>query len=125
MPFQELDILVRTGDGRHCVLIEPFIYITNEGERIEVPAGSESDGASTPQFMWDHLPPFGKYFKAAFLHDYLYRYSKKTKESCDLIFLEAMLSLGVDATLAGVMYQGVAIGGWKAFEECRVKRKSK
>jgi len=121
MPFQELDILVRTGDGRHCVLMEPFVYITNGGERIEVTIGSETDGASTPQIIWDHLPPFGRYWKAAYLHDYLYRYTNKTKEDCDLIFLEALLSLGVDAVLANVMYQGVTKGGWKAFDECRNK----
>jgi hypothetical protein len=69
--------------------------------------------------MWNVLPPTGDYFLAAVLHDWLYRRTDRPKDECDSLFREAMLSLGVDGRTAEIMYQGVHVGGWKAFREDR------
>ena len=42
-------------------------------DRFEVPEGLETDFASVPRvFVW-FLPRYGRYTKAAILHDYLWR----------------------------------------------------
>ncbi len=52
----------------------PLVYEVGElgsDRRIEVPAGFETDGASVPRFFWAVLPTWGKYSRAAVIHDYL------------------------------------------------------
>ena len=117
--FSTKTLKVATADGRNCTLLEPFSYTTKAGEVITVPAGTTSDGASTPRPMWESLPPFGTYWPAAFLHDYLYRDSKREKGFCDSTFLEAMESLGVGEFEAHTIYEGVHLFGWSSFKEDR------
>ena len=119
MALQQTPMKVETDDGRNFTLIEPYNYEANSGEIITIPAGTTSDGASTPQAMWNIIPPFGAYWKAAVLHDYLYRFTKRPKEECDNLLKEAMASLGVDETEMLAIYEGIVIGGEEAFEEDR------
>lgn len=116
------DILkVSTSDGRNFVLLEPFTYTCKSGLAITVPAGSTSDGASTPPEIWPTVPPFGKYWKAAFLHDYLYRYTQMAKADCDNVFKEAMRSLEVSAIEADAIYEGVNLFGQLSFDQDRAQ----
>lgn len=46
-----------------------------------IPKGFITDGASTPIFIWPILPPIGKYFPAAVLHDYLLFIGQKRKDA--------------------------------------------
>lgn len=110
---------VSTPDGRNFVLLEPFSYTTQAGLLIVVPIGSTSDGASTPPEIWPTIPPFGKYWKAAFLHDYLYRNTQYPKVLCDSIFKEAMLSLGIEFFEAQTIYEGVNLFGTGSFNQDR------
>lgn len=119
MPFKQAYFKVVTEDGRNFVLREPVDFICKSGETITIPAGAESDGASTPREIWDLIPPFGAYWKAAYLHDYLYRYTDRPKAECDSILLEAMESLSVETLEAKAIYDGVAIGGEAAFTSDR------
>ena len=119
MPFLTETVVVKTGNGRSFELLEPMAYVTRAGTTITVPAGTRSDGASTPSVLWPLLPPFGDYWRAAILHDYLYRYTFLPRDYCDAILLEAMESLGVDVAVRRQIYDGVRLGGWKAFEEDR------
>ncbi len=122
--FEKLTLKIETGDGRNVTLLEILRYRTKAGELIEVPVGTTSDGASTPKWMWNLIPPFGKYWLAAVLHDYLYRITQKPKDYCDDIILEAMESLGVDLFLREAIYEGVHLGGDVAFnDDRRVKLK--
>jgi Protein of unknown function (DUF1353) len=96
-----------------------------------MPKGAATDGASTPQAIWDVLPPFGAYWLAAFLHDCAYQNTllivKETgmekaalfKDDCDSLLKEAMQSLGVDNADVETIYQGVRVGGFKAFNDDR------
>jgi hypothetical protein len=115
MGFSESDITVTTKDGQNFTLARPFFFTRPDGEVIPVPAGAQSDGASTPAVLWPTLPPFGEYWKAAFLHDYLYRETELPKDECDTIFKEAMESLGVSALDITTLYEGVHLFGWSSF----------
>lgn len=119
MPFKNTDIAVRTSDGHNFVLLEELVYVTEAGETITAPVGATTDGCSTPKEIWNMIPPFGQYWMGAVLHDYLYRMSGKPKDQCDLIFLEAMQSLGVDLLLRETIYEGVHLGGEWSFNDDR------
>lgn len=110
---------VRTSDGRNFISLIDFSFQRLNGEIIMVPAGSSSDGASTPCALWPTIPPFGKYWMAAFLHDYLYRCTTRPKVECDAIFKEAMISLGVVSFEADIIYEGVNLCGQYSFNTDR------
>jgi len=121
MPFPTKHAVVTTFDGRNVVLIQPLIYITNNGEVITVPVQATSDGASTPPFIWSipGLAPFGAHWLGAVVHDWLYRGTQEPKDFCDNIFKEAMLSCGVGEVEAETIYLAVKFAGEKAFEDDR------
>ena len=119
MGFQPTPMKVSTDDGHNFTLLQPCNYLCRSGELITIPAGTTTDGASTPQAVWNVLPPFGAYWKAAVLHDYLYRVTKRPKHECDDLLKEAMESLGVDEPEILTIYAGVVVGGEVAFEEDR------
>ncbi len=100
-------------------LLEPFeFYIDEEGRRIyyKVPAGFITDFASVPKIFWNILPPWGKYGKAAVLHDYLYRTKLVSRKKADEIFLLSMKVLKVSFCKRYLMYLAVRIFGKKAWE---------
>jgi hypothetical protein len=119
MPFDATEFRVSTVDGRTYVLLAAVTYISEAGEKIVIPAGSTSDGASTPRGMWNLLPPFGDYWRACFLHDYLYRNTTKPKQECDSLLLEAMESCGVFKLERDAIYQGVVDLGQFSFDQDR------
>lgn len=119
MAFQQTPMKVESDDGRNFTLLEPYNYLCRSGELITIPAGTTSDGASTPRELWASIPPFGKYWKAAILHDYLYRVTNRPKAECDNLLLEAMESLGVNEIEAHAIYEGVNLAGKWSFEEDR------
>lgn len=122
MAFSCTELTVQTSDGRNFVLLEPFSYVTSAGVTINVPAGATSDGASTPPELWPTIPPFGKYWMAAFLHDYLYRCTQLPKAECDSIFKDAMLNLGVTVLEAITIYEGVNLFGTSSFDSDRASQ---
>lgn len=106
-------------DGRKFKLTRPFTYhIGTKFSRkyISVPKGFITDFASTPNFLWWWLPPFGKYTKAAVIHDYIYQTKSRTRKEADQIFKEAMIVGGTRKWKAKLMYWGVRIGGWLAWK---------
>lgn len=105
-------------DGRRWRLFRSFSY--HRGSRyskdiITVPTGFITDFASIPWVLWSWLPSWGKYGKAAVIHDYIYQTHCKTREEADKIFYEAMLVGGTKKWKAGLMYYGVRIGGFLAW----------
>lgn len=78
----------------NATLTKPLSYTCNDGRRIYVPEGFETNFASTPRIIWALFPPIGKWTQAAVLHDYLYAVGHKTdisRKEADNIFLEAMI----------------------------------
>ncbi len=127
------DVLVRTSDGRNFVIQEPIEVVSEDGARYRVPAGATTDGASTPAELWITLPPFGRYWLAALVHDSAYRgtlerqrtdgswaLAKLNKDQCDTLFLDCMSALGVPIAQKELLYEGVSKLGYKAFREDRI-----
>lgn len=105
-------------DGRRWRLVFPFGYdVGYEGsdDRITVPTGFVTDFASTPPPIWWLIPPWGKYGKAAVVHDYLYLVKTRTRKEADGIFREAMVVLGVPEWQVFVIYWAVRLFGWPAW----------
>lgn len=99
-------------DGRNVKLVAPFSYIDAEGTRWDVPVGVETDGASIPRAFWIAYPPFtGKYREAAVIHDHFCRNHARSWKRTHQVFLEAMLTSGVDGVTAKAMYGAVYLLG--------------
>lgn len=105
-------------DGEHYRLTAD-LRVKSPNFKFIVPRGFETDFASVPRGLWNIFPPFGKYTPAAVLHDYLYRFSKLTRKRCDEIFLECMTALGVPYIKRYLMYWGLRVGGWAAWNSYR------
>ena len=105
-------------DGRRWKLVFQFGYdvgYKGSDDRISVPVGFVTDFASTPPPIWWLIPPWGKYGKAAVVHDYLYMVKTRTRKQADVIFREAMVVLGVPEWQVVVMYYSVRLFGWPAW----------
>lgn len=118
------------GSGYKWKVVRGFIYYTNKdamllGPSVFVPSGFVTDFASVPRILWPLFPPYGRYGKAAVVHDWLYAHKwlfdknaermKITKEQADTIFYEAMLVLDVPKWKAKLMYWAVKMFGKKAW----------
>lgn len=111
-------------DGRTAVLLKPYaVYAL--GRVINVPAGFETDFASVPRVLWTIVPPWGEYFKATIVHDYLYVIGTVPRAEADAIFLELMERAGVSRLRRTVMYLGVRAGGWVGWNQRAKNRNSK
>ena len=97
-------------------LTNRFRYYSSLGI-IEVPAGTETDGASVPRAFWTILEPFGEYFGAAVIHDFLYSPANHEFDrwESDIIFKEAMFNAGVPWQKREIIYHAVRIFGSRSF----------
>ena len=82
-------------DGKHWKLHTAFSAdIPVRGSlylHITVPAGFITDFASVPWPFWSFIRPWGKWGKAAVLHDYLYQERTGAyRSTADMVFLNAM-----------------------------------
>lgn len=119
----ELILSPVNGSGK-WELKQPFRYWLDglhKGDVIVVPAGFITDFASIPQLFWNILPPWGRYGKAAVVHDYLYQTGLLPKKRADEIFIEAMEVLGVNWLTRKIMYQAVNWFGFAAWNGHRKK----
>jgi len=105
-------------DGRNWRLAQPLVYeVGSEGSGrvISVPPQFVTDGASVPRALWELLPSWGTYSRAAVVHDYLCdclnrgapHVEAKTRREADAIFYEAMVVCGTGATMRFVMWLAV------------------
>jgi hypothetical protein len=102
-------------NGREWKLKEEFEYhvgTEDSEEVIRVPAGFVTDFASVPRLIWSILPPWGKYGKAAVVHDFCYGTELYPRKRCDEIFLECMVVLQVSSWKRWSMYLAVRGFGW-------------
>ena len=100
--------------GRARKLLNDVPVLIN-GQPYVIPAGFVTDGASVPRGLWNLFPPYGRYSKAALIHDFLYQFGAMTRAQADYVFLEAMKELGVGFLARWAMYSGVRAGGWAAW----------
>ena len=101
-----------------AILLEEYVYDIN-GYLIRVPKSFITDGASVPHSLQWLYNPFGKYIKAAVIHDYLYSCYNNTginRTLSDKIFRHIMKETGVDSRIARKFYAAVKYFGatsWK------------
>ena len=101
-----------------AILLEEYVYDIN-GYLIRVPKSFITDGASVPKSLQWLYNPFGKYIKAAVIHDYLYSCYNNTginRTLADKIFNFIMKETGVDKRTCRRFYTAVRCFGatsWK------------
>lgn len=112
MPFKDAAFSL-TNDGWPLVLLAPLVYTDPKTGRIyRVPAGFKTDLASIPRPLWSIFPPFGRYSRAAVLHDFHYHRGRNgtpvvTRKEADLLFKQAMHELGVPGWKRWAFYLAV------------------
>jgi hypothetical protein len=104
-------------DGRNMILVTELRYTDPKGEVWVAPAGSVTDGASIPRYLWSVMGgPFeGQYRNAAVLHDVAYGEHNRPWQDCDRMFYYAMRCSGVNAVEAKTMFYALFKFGhhWK------------
>ena len=96
-------------------LVLTFPYRSRLVGYLQVPAGYRTDFASVPRFFWRIFPPFGRYSRAAVVHDYLCDVSPKLcdHKTAAAVFLEAMTLAGVPSWKRKAMHRAVVWFGPK------------
>lgn len=109
MPFLEGDVAVKEINETHWRLLHPLVYRMYRQTYV-VPAHFKTDFATVPRvFAW-LVPPYGKYTKAAILHDFLCTRKKVNRSRADAIFRRAMRELGVSFLRRWLMWAAVRAG---------------
>lgn len=115
MPFTG-DVVVRElpdADGSRWRLVEPLSYAGRD-EEFEVPAGFTTDFASVPQALTWLVPRYGRYTKAAILHDFLWQRCREGRfawADADGILRRAMRELDVPFLRRWLMWGAVRLAG--------------
>ena len=107
-------------DSALLVLLRPFRYVSSAGT-ITVPVDFITDGASVPRIFWNILSPYGSYFPAALIHDFLYSKASDsygfTRLQCDQIFKAAMYDIGIGWLKRETIYRAVRAAGWLSYKQ--------
>lgn len=99
-------------DSGRWRLTQPFEYASDIGKAvIIVPAGFETDLASTPRLPVIYWLAGNVATKAAVIHDFLYSDGRYPREVADAIFREASGVIGVAGWRRWLMWAGVRLGG--------------
>jgi hypothetical protein len=114
MPFVgDDDVAVEQIDDVSWDLLRRLTY-KGKKDRFVVPRGMNTDFASIPRVFTWFLPRYGKYTKAAVLHDYLWRRKAVAGEiswiDADAIFRRAMRELDVAFLRRWIMWAAVRWG---------------
>ena len=115
--FTDAPLLQPLADGCNWELHEKFGFWTPRTGLIMVPAGFVTDLASIPRLFWNILPPFGKYTRAAIVHDWLYRTQMRTRETADRVLWDGMVACGVPWWQRVIIYQNVRWFGFAAWAD--------
>ncbi len=110
---EEVDF--RPGEkGRRWTLDAPLTAVLSiDGEDLEivVPEGFTTNFASVPRPLWFWLPPTGRYWQAAVIHDWLCAAKPLASKVAHKIFHALMRYKGVSRARAKLMYWAVKVGG--------------
>lgn len=91
----------------------PTFYSSNDCGLINVPAGFKTDLTTTPESVWEWLPPDGPYMAAAIIHNTSHSALNLTRLENDNVFQEAMKSLDIDSDEQSLLYFVTGVfGGW-------------
>ncbi len=105
------------GDDRFWILGEPLVVQVGD-ERIEIPTGFTTDGASVPgwaQRLTRWKPWEDPQRWAGIVHDWLYSQPGVTKRHADDAFRAVLASEGAGWLRRRLMYVAVVVGGGPAY----------
>lgn len=113
-------LVVEESPGAKWVLVHPLEY-RGKRQKFRIPAGFETDFASVPRVLWSVFPPYGKWLKAAVLHDMLYATPPRgvTRRDADGLFRRVLKEEGCSTWRACVMYWALRAFGWVAWRSAR------
>jgi hypothetical protein len=111
--------LVDEEADRHRLLAPLAYYSDLLLDLVYVPEGTETDFASVPRLPLAYLMVGGRGKRAAVLHDHLYSTGMVPRDVADEVFAEALKSCGYNAFVVSLMYAGVRMGGWIAWNKHR------
>lgn len=121
----EKDELAARHWGLGWQLQKSFVYDLGRkggGDKITLPAGYESNGASVPRWLWWLVHPCDPDVgKAAWVHDYCYQRQEYSKPYCDAVFLDGLITLGCPSWKAIGCYEAVHLFGWSAWRQSQVE----
>lgn len=101
-------IVVEYINGNTWLLLEPFVFVSDMAGRIEVPADFSTDFNSVPRLFW-RLIPKTEFGQAAVIHDWLWRMEKADLRIANLVFREALETLGAPKWRVRAMFWAVEI----------------
>lgn len=126
-----VDIEIHKEDERGNVLtlLEP-LTVTWHDRTITVPQGFESDGVSTPRFLWSTVSPAidQRTIRAGIIHDWIYRTQPEdwTRGEADALFYDFCREDGLSWWKAKKAYWGLRMFGGAAWNENKkIKKGSK
>lgn len=109
-------LLKPSDDERTALVHTSFSYYSDLlGRKIVIPKNFLTDGASVPRLFWSIIPPWGRYGRAAVVHDYLYRWQKTSRRQADDTLLEAMWVSDCKAWEYLTIWFAVRLFGWRSW----------
>jgi hypothetical protein len=102
--------------GSTWCILQPLIYCSDVAKTVfVVPEGFVTDFASVPRLPLAFLLTGDSAHEAAVVHDYLYREQQVSRSVADAVFREAAGISGEPGWKSWLMWAGVRIGGWVAW----------
>lgn len=131
---------VRLRDKKEGYILKADDQLTWRAEghewEIRIPSGFVYDGASNPPWLWSWtgIAPDGLHRKAALYHDFIYRFAGQlprgsffkdgkplahvwTRKQADKLFATVLRWCDVDAGKRRMMYLGVRVAAWRAWNK--------
>ena len=119
-PKMKIDIHKSDTDGDIITLLEDFA-VTWKTKTFTVPAGFNSDGVSTPRFLWATISPAvdPRTIRAGVAHDYLYRIQPDgwSRAEADKMFFDFIREDGLRFMPSLKAYLGLRLFGGLAWRE--------
>lgn len=119
--MEKSKLMLKPLSNGKAILLDDYVYSIN-GYDIKIFRGFITDGASVPKSLQWLYNPFGRYIKAAVVHDFLYSCYNNTginRTLADKIFRYIMQETGVDNRTVRRFYAVV-----RAFGETSWKKKN-
>lgn len=115
---------VLPGDELFWILGEPLVVLVDGTERITVPTGFTTDGASVP--VWaQRLTGWGRWEEpqrwGGITHDWMYTQRGTSKAHADNVFRAVLKAEGTSKFKAEVMWAAVVVGGGPAYRSNQAK----
>lgn len=123
------DLVTTPVDTRYDRLFKPWrVGVARLAALVVVPQGFSFDWDSVPRIPYVYWRFKGRMKRAACLHDWLYFHGKAgaetvTRKQADLVMLDCMEAEGVPLYYRRILYAGVRLGGWRAWNRYRAMSK--